>query len=209
MAILSLTAFTSLDGVVQGPGHPDEDRSGDFAMGGWVMPLFDEGVGNFVDGIYNRAGAFLLGRNTYRSFESHWPNEPIEDNAVARMLNTLPKYVASTTLDKVTWAPSEIVSDPVARIDELKAAHEGELQVHGSPILARSLLKAGVVDELNLMMFPVVLGGGKRLLEPGAVAAGMKLISQASTDNGIVLLRYARTGPVQIGAMGGDGPAPE
>lgn len=196
MTILSITTVVSLDGVMQAPGGASEDPSGGFAHGGWVIPHFDEGMGAFMTEVFGRAGAFLLGRGTYEIFASHWPKVSDAGDPIAGSLNRLPKYVASRTLARADWAGSSLVRDPVAELAALRGRHTGELQVHGSAGLASALLRAGVVDELNVLTFPVVLGAGKRLFPNEGASAAWALVSHAVTDGGVVLARYRKGGPV-------------
>src|SRR5688500_6597285 len=151
MAKLTVTAFLSLDGVMQAPGGPEEDTDGGFGHGGWVVPLFDEELGGFIDEVFGRATGFVLGRRTYEIFAAHWPD--FSDDPVSDVLNSLPKYVASRTLDSLEWKGSTVLQGDVAyAVRELKDAGEGELQVHGSAGLAQTLHP--LVDEYNLIVFP-------------------------------------------------------
>jgi dihydrofolate reductase len=201
MAALTITMFLSLDGVVQGPGAPQEDTSGGFRLGGWVVPHDDDDLSTFIVGTFRRAEAFLLGRETYQIWAGHWPRFTDPADPIASALNRLPKYVASRTLAEVEWAGSSLVRSPIAELDALKARHRGELQVHGSAGLARSLLAAGVVDELNLMTFPVVLGRGKRLFHGDAAPAGYSLIEGRISSKGVAIARYRRAGEVAVGSF--------
>lgn len=196
MAKLTLTAFVSLDGVMQGPGGPEEDTSGGFTQGGWVIPLFDEQLGAVMDGIFARPTAFLLGRVTWQIFAAHWPRVTDPADPVASKLNRLPKFVASRTLARADWAGSVIVRDVPSEVARLKAGLEGELQVHGSVGLAQTLLQHGLVDELNLLVFPVVLGGGKRLFGGAAEPRAFEVVSTLATPRGVLATTYRRSGPV-------------
>jgi dihydrofolate reductase len=195
MPRLTMTAFVSLDGVMQAPGGPQEDVSGGFAHGGWVVPFFDQAFGEFMSGVFARPTAFLLGRGTYQIFAGHWPKVTDPNDVVAVKLNRLPKYVASRTLAKVEWAGSHLVRDVPGEVAALKRTlGEGELQVHGSPGLAQTLLEHGLVDELNLLVFPVILGSGKRLFGGGAAPTAFEVISSRTSSTGVVLAAYRRTG---------------
>jgi dihydrofolate reductase len=195
MARLTMTAFVTLDGVMQGPGGPKEDVSGGFAHGGWLVPYFDEAFGQFMTGIFERPVAFLLGRGTWQIFAGHWPKVTDPADLVARKLNGLPKYVASRTLARVEWAGSSLVRDVPVEVAALKRTlGDGELQVHGSPGLAQTLLEHGLVDELNLLVFPVILGTGKRLFGGAAAPAAFELVSSRTSSTGVLLATYRRTG---------------
>lgn len=202
MRKLTVTAFVSLDGVMQAPGGPDEDPSGSFAYGGWVAPHFDQDLGRQIDAWFSGAGGFLLGRLTYDIFAAYWPHVPTEDNRVAWALNTLPKHVVSTTLAQVDWENSHLVKgDVVDAVRELKAGDGGELQVHGSTHLLQTLLRADLVDELRLPVFPVVLGRGKRLFGEGTVPAGLRLKASSTTGTGVLVATYERAGTVEVGSV--------
>lgn len=200
MSVLSITSFVSLDGVMQAPGGSQEDPSGGFSLGGWVVPYFNEASGAFIDGIFQRADAFLLGRKTYEIFASYWPKMTDPGDRVASALNGLPKHVATRTLAHLDWSGSAAVRDPIAEVASLKGRYARELQVHGSPGLVRSLLAAGVVDELNLLVFPVVLGSGKRLWDGSAKSAAFDLVSSEEAG-GVLLSRYRLRGPVRVGEL--------
>lgn len=199
MSILSVTTFVSLDGVMQAPGGAEEDTSGGFALGGWVIAHFDEPMGAFMTDVFARADAFLLGRGTYEIFARHWPKVSDANDPIAGPLNRLPKHVATRTLSSVEWAGSTIVRDPVAEIAALKARYPRELQVHGSAGLAPALIAAGVVDELNVLTFPVVLGRGKRLFPNEGAANGWALTSSSTSATGVVMARYRKQGAVPRG----------
>jgi dihydrofolate reductase len=201
MAELTLTAFLSLDGVMQAPGGPTEDPSGGFAHGGWVVPHIDEEFGATMDAIFARPAAFLLGRTTYDIFASHWPKVPGPD-PVADKLNGLPKFVASRTRTSFDWPGTTLVRDVVKEVPELKRRFEGELQVHGSLGLAQTLIEHDLVDEYRLLVFPVLLGSGRRLFGTGTVPANLRLVSAKTTSKGTVVAVYRRGGPFTTGAIG-------
>lgn len=183
---LSVNVFVSLDGVMQGPGGFEEDRSGGFERGGWLVPLADEGFGEVVDGWFRHAGAILLGRTTYDMMFAYWSRVTDPDNIVAEKLNGLPKYVASRTLREPEWQHTTVLADDaIERIRELKEQPgDGELQVHGSCGLARQLHEAGLIDEYRLLVFPVVVGDGKRLFPDGSVPSGFDVVDSRITPNG-------------------------
>ena len=201
---LTLTTFQTLDGVMQAPGGPEEDPSGGFEYGGWLVPHADPEMGAFMDETFAPAEAFLLGRFTYETFAGHWPKVDAPDDPVATKLNTLPKYVASRTLrqEDLTWNASTLLGEDVAAaVAELKGRPGGELQVHGSACLVQTLLREGLVDELRLLTFPVVLGTGKRLFADGAVPAAMKLQESRTTSAGTVIAVYAFDGQPSYGTF--------
>ncbi|PSL05250.1 dihydrofolate reductase [Haloactinopolyspora alba] len=195
---MKLTTVTnvSVDGVMQGLGGPDEDRSGGFERGGWAMPLFEEEAAAFLGGIYQRTDAFLFGRRTYEIFAGSWGTwaDP-GDSPFWTALNTRPKYVASTTLTNPRWADTTVLSgDVAAAVGELKARQGGELQVHGSGELVRGLLDDRLVDEITLLTFPVVVGQGTRLFGDRGPDIALDLVESRSFPNGITAQVFRPTG---------------
>ena len=201
MAQLTVTTFVTLDGVMQAPGGPTEDPSGGFTHGGWLVPLFDDQTGAFMGEVFKKADAFLLGRRTYEIFAAHWPRVTDPKNPVANALNGLPKHVASSSLREVTWNNSELLRDAVPVVKSLKDRYKQELQVHGSGKLARTLLDNDLVDELRLLVFPVVLGTGQKLFEAEAVPTAMKLAAHRITKNGIMICTYRPSGRPTYGSF--------
>lgn len=201
---MKLTTITnvSVDGVMQGLGGPDEDRSGGFARGGWALPLFDNEAETFLNQVYQRADAFLFGRRTYEIFAGSWGTgswgADQGDNPISVALNTRPKYVASTTLTDPQWADTTVLSgDLAAAIGELKARPAGELQVHGSGSLVRWLFDNQLVDEITLLTYPVVVGQGTRLFPDTGPDAALELVDSRSTPIGVTIQVYRRTGRPQ------------
>jgi dihydrofolate reductase len=185
--------WTTLDGVVQGPISPDEDRSGGFANGGWHAPhTRDETFGRETIAVIAGAGAFLLGRGTYEEFAAHWPNASPEEQPMAEPLNTKPKYVASTTLARLlAWNASTLIEGDVAEfVAALKREKGGDLVAIGSPELVRTLLAHGLLDELRLMIDPVVVGGGKRLFGDDGALHTLRLASSTVTTTGAIMATY-------------------
>jgi dihydrofolate reductase len=202
MRPLVVTQFLSLDGVAQGPGGPEEDTSGGFGHGGWVVPYFDDPMGQQVVDWFAGAEDFLLGRGTYEVFAAWWPKAPTEDDPIARALNTRPKHVASRTLTSVDWDGARLIEgDVVDAVRALKAQDGGELQVHGSPGLTQTLLAADLVDELRLIVFPVTLGSGKRLFGQGTQPRSWRMTSSTATPTGALIATYERAGEVDTGTM--------
>ncbi|MFI7273981.1 dihydrofolate reductase family protein [Streptomyces sp. NPDC049879] len=192
---LTLTQFMTLDGVVQGPGGRDEDRSEGFAQGGWSMPYGDEDFGRLVGEGFGRADAFLLGRRTYDIFAAYWPRVTDPADPVASRLNELPKYVASETLEHPAWRGTVVLAGNVAeRVAALKEQEGRELQIHGSGTLARYLLEHGLIDELRLFVHPVLLGNGRRLFAAGGPPAALRLTSTSTTASGIAMHVYEPAG---------------
>ncbi len=179
--LLSVNTFVSLDGVMQGPGAPEEDTSNGFDRGGWVVP-FAEHLGGVVDDDwFANADAVLLGRTTYQLMQPYWSQVTDPDDPVAAALNGLPKYVVSTTLtpETATWDSTEVIADDVVgRISELKKGSGRELQVHGSWQLAQTLHTAGLIDIYRLLVFPVVVGAGKRLFDDSSRPVSFEVVSQ-------------------------------
>jgi dihydrofolate reductase len=203
---LTSTMFVSLDGVYQGPGGPNEDTSGGFDRGGWLVPYFDEGAGQFMGDVFGQVDAFLLGRKTYEIFASFWPkatdpNSP--DAAVAHALNSLPKYVPSSTLRDPTWAGTSVISSDLKAVPDLKSQSGRELQVHGSGMLVRSLLAADLLDRLNLLVFPVIVGKGRRLFPDSGIDIGLALESSRTTGSGVTINTYRPTGRATFGEIPG------
>ncbi|MFG3497016.1 dihydrofolate reductase family protein [Streptomyces sp. NPDC047928] len=205
MAELTLTAFLTLDGVMQAPGGPDEDRSDGFDYGGWLVPFADDDMGRFMNEVFDRADGFLLGRRTYEIFASYWPRITDPDDPIASRLNNLPKHVVSTTLDRVDWAGSELVRGDLAEaVRRLKERPGREIQVHGSARLAQSLIAAGLVDAYHLLVYPVFLGKGRRLFPDGGVPTAFALTGHRTTASGVSIQSYRPTGPARFGTFGLD-----
>ncbi|MGW1091900.1 dihydrofolate reductase family protein [Streptomyces sp. NPDC002596] len=203
MAKLTLTTFLSLDGVMQAPGRPDEDRSGGFEYGGWLAPFMDQGMGQFMTEVFDRSAAFLLGRRTYDIFAAYWPKVTDPDDPIACRLNPYPKYVVSTTLEKADWENTTVVSadvaEEVARIKERTVG--GELQIHGSGALAQSLMAHALIDEYNLLTYPVVLGRGRRLFPEGGLPTAFRLTGARITPKGVAIHTYRPVGRARFGSV--------
>jgi dihydrofolate reductase len=186
--------FLSLDGVAQAPGGAEEDPSGGFAHGGWHMQYMeDEPTQQWVLQSIVDAGGFLLGRRTYEIFAAYWPNAPEEEQVIAEPLNTKPKHVVSTTLSEpLEWQSSTLVEGDVpGAVAALKEGDGGDLHVIGSTELVRSLLEHDLVDELRLMIDPVLLGGGKRIFHDDGLLRSLRLVDAQITSKGAILATYA------------------
>ena len=186
--------FMSLDGVAQAPGAADEDPSGGFAHGGWHMQYMGDELGRrwVLESIVG-AGGFLLGRRTYEIFAAYWPNASGDEQVIAEPLNTKPKHVVSTTLtEPLEWQNSTLVEgDVAAAVAALKQADAGDLHVIGSTELVRTLIEHDLVDELRLMIDPVLLGGGKRIFRDDGLLRELRLVDSQVTGTGVILARYA------------------
>ncbi|RZU34769.1 dihydrofolate reductase [Streptomyces sp. BK022] len=202
MGKLVSTVFVSLDGVYQAPGGPDEDTSGGFGQGGWTFPYADDGFGGFVAESFGRAGAFLLGRHTYDIFAGYWPKVTDPENPVAARLNELPKYVVSATVENPGWAGTTVLSGDLGKeVQALKERTEGEVQIHGSGALVRSLVNLGLIDTLHLLTFPVVLGEGRRLFVEGAVPTRFRHAGGTVTGKGVSIQSYDLAGRPEYGSF--------
>ncbi len=201
---LTLTQFVTLDGVYQGPGSPDEDRTGGFTRGGWMVPHMDETfIARAADWL-SRADALLFGRRTYEAFAEAWPQITDPDDPFTERMNGLPKYVASTALVEASWQPTTILrGDIVAEVAELKSRPGGELQLHGSATLSQSLLAAGLIDEIRLVVTPTVLGEGRRLFAASGPAVGMRVTEASTTPGGLTILTFETVTAPEYGTYEG------
>jgi dihydrofolate reductase len=187
-----VSEFLTLDGVMQAPGGSDEDTRDGFQHGGWQLALFDDVLGQFVMGGISSAGGLLLGRRTYEIFAAYWPNQSADD-PLAPTLNALPKYVASRTLQApLDWENSTLLEgDAADSVAKLKEQPGDDLLVIGSGDLVKTLLQHDLVDAYQLMVHPIILGGGKRLFPiDGRMKRQFKLVNSQTTPNGIVILIY-------------------
>lgn len=195
---LVVMTFVSLDGVYQGPGSPEEDRSDGFSRGGWFVPYLDQVFLDQAREWLQKAGGLLLGRRTYESFSRDWPEMNKPDDAIGLMMNSLPKYVSSSTLGTTAWGPATILrGDILNEVGKLKDREGGELQVHGSGSLAGSLLAAGIVDELRLVVAPVIVGAGHKLFADGGVATAMRALRNDTTPGGLNIQVFERAGEAE------------
>ena len=200
MGKLVVTEFVTLDGVAQAPGGPDEDHDRDFTHGGWQAPLLDQES----DSVFEQAksmDALLLGRRTYEIFANYWPTAP-EEIPFTSLLNAVPKYVASRTLaGPLDWQGSTVVGESIAEgVTSLKERHD-ELHVIGSLNLVQSLLRSGLVDRLDLWLYPVLLGSGKRVFGDGTVPTALRLIESVTYPSGALQLTYETAGTPTYGTI--------
>jgi dihydrofolate reductase len=202
MSKLVVGTFLSLDGVMQGPGGPDEDREGGFEHGGWSAGYWDDVMGPIIDEWTNQADGLLLGRKTYEIFAAHWPRVSGEDDPIAAKLNSVPKYVVSRTLETVEWNNSTLLQGDIAEeVGKLKDQPGTEIQVTGSGQLIQTLMKHDLVDEYRLWIFPVLLGSGKRLFADGTIPAGLKLADTKISTTGVAIHSYERAGEIAYGSF--------
>ncbi len=205
MRRIVVATFTSLDGVMQAPGGPQEDPTGGFTLGGWTAPYFDEALGASLGQIFGRPFDLLLGRKTYDIFAAHWPYVSDPNDPIAASFNRVTKYVASRSRPKLGWQNSQLLGDDiVASLKKLKGqvgqeGHGPDLLVQGSSDLLQTLWREGLVDELSVLIFPVVLGKGKRLFGDDAMPAGLKLVKSQSFPTGVIVANYYPDGAVKTG----------
>ncbi|MGO3127858.1 MAG: dihydrofolate reductase family protein [Luteimonas sp.] len=207
MRKLIVAAFVSLDGVLQGPGGPQEDTSGGFAHGGWTVPFADPVFGEAIEALFAQPFELLLGRRTYDIFAAHWPRVPADhgDTDLATLFNGVTKHVATHRPDSLDWQNSRALGeDIISALHSLKAQDGPDLLTQGSGALVQQLLATDLVDTLQLMTFPVLLGAGKRLFGNDAQAVTFSLEKSVVSPTGIVVSRYARAGEVQTGSFGLD-----
>ena len=204
MRKLIVAAFVSLDGVMQAPGGPEEDISGDFRLGGWVAPYADDPFDEAIKDLFSQPFELVLGRRTYDIFSSYWPRVPPESkNFVADLFNRVPKHVATHRPGTLDWQNSRALQGGIAdAIGALKREGGPNLLTQGSGDLVRQLFAAGLVDELRLVTLPVVLGHGKRLFGDDAQAAAFTLAHSSTTSKGVVITRFERSGEVRTGTVG-------
>ena len=211
MRKLITAAFVSLDGVMQAPGGPAEDPSGGFKYGGWVAPLADDDpvFGEEMGKLFGEPFDLLLGRRTYDIFAAHWPYaEGGPDDSIAKSFNSATKYVATRSREPLTWQGSVALHDAASDVAKLKKKDGPVLLTQGSSDLIRTLLAHDLVDEVRLLTFPVVLGGGKKLFRSDARAAAFRLTQSRVSPNGIVIASYVRAGEVRTGDYAMHPPTP-
>ena len=209
MRKLIASTFTSLDGVMQAPGGPTEDPTGNFTLGGWLSAFGDAGMDLSAAGFDGKDRELVLGRKTYEIFEAYWPYQP-EDDRIARTLNAAKKHVASRTLKSLQWNNSSVLGgDIVSAITALKVQPGHDLQIIGSGNLIQTLHAASLIDEYNIWIFPVVLGHGKRLFENGARPCALRLTASNISSTGVVMSTYVPAGDISLGSLSQSEPADE
>jgi dihydrofolate reductase len=187
---------------MQAPGGPTEDPTGNFTLGGWLFAFGDAGMDLSAAGFDGKDRELVLGRKTYEIFARYWPNQS-EDNAIAKTFNAAKKHVASRTLKSLQWNNSSVLGgDIVAAITALKGQPGHDLQIIGSGNLIQTLQAASLIDEYNIWVYPVVLGGGKRLFEKGARPGALRLVASKVSKAGVVMCRYVPAGEISLGRVG-------
>ena len=198
MRKIIVAAFVSLDGVMQAPGGPSEDPTGGFAFGGWTAPYFDAALGGAMGEIFGRPFDLLLGRKTYDIFAAHWPY--VENDPMADLLNQATKHVASRSRPKLAWRNSQLLDeDVVASLKALKAGDGPDLLTQGSSDFLQTLWREGLIDEFAVLIFPVLLGKGKRLFGDGAAPSDLKLVKAQTFPTGVIVASYELDGAVRTG----------
>lgn len=200
MRKIVVLSFISLDGVMQAPGGPEEDTSGDFRYGGWTVPYWDDFSADIMTGQMGMPFDLLLGRKTYDIFAAYWPKQDPE--SLGAPFNKATKYVVSDSSPKLDWENSELIEgDVAAKLKELKQGDGPMIQVHGSSNLIQTLLAEDLVDELWLKIFPLTLGKGKRLFGEGTLPAAFELTESKTSPHGVIFASYKRSGEVKTGSF--------
>src|SRR5215211_3100173 len=198
MRKIIVLSFISLDGVMQAPGGPTEDTSGNFTLGGWTVPYFDEFLGNVMAEQMGQPFDLLLGRKTFEIFASYWPHHPEEGSGI----NRATKFVASNSLTEHEWNKSVFLNgDIVGQIKQLKEGDGPDLQVHGSGNFIQTLLENDLVDELWLKIFPVTLGMGKRLFDYGTISGAYTVVNSKTSPSGVMVATLKRAGDLKTGSF--------
>lgn len=206
MRKIRLASFISIDGVMQGPGGPEEDTTGGFRFGGWVWPHFDEAAGGLMGEAMGDGYDLLLGRRTYEIFAAYWPTM---DDEIGRTFNAIDKYVAAGPDTPMTWAHSHrLEGDVVEAVRALKQTGDRDLLIQGSGELVQTLLAAGLIDELTTLTFPIMLGRGKRLFDGAASPRSWALEKSVQSSTGVVVNRYRLAGEVETGSFAEQEPGP-
>jgi dihydrofolate reductase len=200
MRKLIVSTFLTLDGVMQAPGGPEEDEAGSFAHGGWSVNYFDEQVAQFMGEAMSVPFDLVLGRKTYDIMAAHWPHAPEEESP--EVMNDATKYVASRGRPTLGWRNSVLIEGDAAEgVAALKQEDGPELQVHGSGNLIQTLMRHGLVDQYRLLIFPVVIGSGKRLFSEGTIPSGLKLVDSKVSTTGVVIGTYEPAGEIVTGSF--------
>ncbi|PTE06938.1 dihydrofolate reductase family protein [Mesorhizobium helmanticense] len=200
------STFVSLDGVMQAPGGPEEDPVGGFEFGGWTFHYWDEVMGAAMDETFSKPFALLLGRRTYDIFAAYWPYQ--KNGLIADSFNAATKYVATHRPGTLTWQNSQSLGDDVvATLRQLKQEAGPDLLIQGSSELIQTLLANGLIDEITLLIFPLVLGKGKRLFDDNALPAAFQLTKSLASSTGVIMARYERGGKIKTGSFATEEPS--
>lgn len=200
MRKINASTFISLDGVMQAPGGPEEDPSEKFKLGGWTVPFWDDASGAIMGEIFAKPYELLLGRETYDIFAAYWPHH--NDNPIGEQFNAVTKYVATSSPDTLAWQNSKpLGSDVTASLRELKKQDGPDLLIQGSSVLVHSLLASDLIDKLTLLIYPVILGHGKRLFDSNAMPVSLKLAKSQTSGTGVIIATYERDGAVKTGSF--------
>jgi dihydrofolate reductase len=204
MRELAVQAFVTLDGVMQAPGGPEEDASDGFSAGGWSVPYWDDVIAQNMTEAMGHPFEFVLGRKTYEIFAAHWPHS---EDPGAEVINDATKHVASNTVTELEWAYSRLIVGDVAEgVGRLKQADGPELQVHGSANLIQTLLANDLVDEVRVLIYPVVIGSGKRLFGDGTIPRSFEVTDSKVSPSGVIIGTFRRAGEVEVGSFALDEP---
>jgi dihydrofolate reductase len=204
---LVVGAQLSLDGVMQAPGGPQEDPTQGFRFGGWTVPYWsDDALGELMRSMFAAPYDLLLGRKTYEIFAAYWPYH--DDNRIGKAFNAARKYVATTAREPLTWHNSVAIHDAAKDVAQLKQQDGPTLLTQGSTVLLQTLLENDLVDELQLVVFPLVLGKGKRLFGDGAIPVALRVAESKVSTTGVVMTRYRRDGAIKTGSFVPDEPSP-
>lgn len=207
MRKIKAATFVSLDGVMQAPGGPQEDMEGGFQFGGWTFHYWDEIMGKAMDETFSQPFDLLLGRKTYDIFAAHWPYAQ-ENDPIGKVFNAATKYVATHSPDTLSWQNSvSLGPDVAATLHRLKQEDGPDLLIQGSSMLIQTLLSADLIDEMALMVFPLILGPGKRLFGNGAMPAALRLVSSQASSTGVIRAVYERSGDIETGSFALDEPS--
>ena len=196
--------FVSLDGVMQAPGGPEEDPTGGFTYGGWTVNYWDDAMGKVMDEAFAKPFDLLLGRKTYEIFAAHWPY--IKGDPVAERFNAVTKYVATSSTQPLAWKNSVAIHDVPAELARLKKEDGPNLLIQGSSVLIQTLLAHDLIDEFSLMIFPLVLGSGKRLFGRGTMPAALKLVETKTSTTGVTMSTYRQDGKITTGSFALENP---
>lgn len=206
MRKIIITTYITLDGVIQAPGGPEEDRSNGFKWGGWLAPIWDEQMNQTIDTIMSRPFDLLLGRRTYEIFAVYWPY--IQNNPIADKFNGIHKYVVSSRQIETTWKDSTLITgDVVSDLRQLKKQDGPDLLIYGSSKLIQTLLANDLVDELNVWTFPITIGKGKRLFAEGTKPGNWKLIDSKTSATGVFIATYEPAGEIKMGDLTHENPS--